>query len=271
MVSIRRSAYFEGVTRLRQGDLEAILSFLADATEIEFDQPYPLDFVARLRDLVPCDAITYQELDPRLQRFYAIVEFPSETADTEGEADEYWQVAPCPTLDFRERTGKLDAIRTSDLIERRRYLELPIFREYFRPAGLDHVMDLGMPAPHGRLRSFVLFRRLGASDFSERDLAVLEVLRPHLYRLEAHAALRRQLVGVLSQHDAEHDSGIYAVLTRRERQIAELLGEGLTNAEIAATLWVAPSTVKKHLEHIYAKTGVGRRAALVAARHALPR
>ena len=270
MVSIRHSAYFEHVTRLRQSDLEAILSFLADAGQVEFDHPYPLDFLARLQDLVPCDAITYQELDPHQQRFYSMVEFPSETESTEGDEDAYWRVAPCPTLDFRERTGRLDAVRTSDLIDRRRYRNLPIFQEYFRPAGVEHIIDLGLPAPHPQIRSFVLFREVGASDFSERDRDVLEALRPHLYQLEAHAALRRRLVEALGEHDGDRDGGICAGLTPREREVVELLAEGMTNAEIAATLWVAPSTVKKHLENVYAKTGVGRRAALVAARHALP-
>jgi len=54
------------------------------------------------------------------------------------------------------------------------------------------------------------------------------------------------------------------VLTHREREIVELVAAGKTNAEIAATLWVAPSTVKKHLENVYAKTGIGRRAAVAA-------
>lgn len=271
MDSIRHSAYFGGVTRLRQRDLEAILDFLADAAQVEFDQPYPLDFVARLGDLVPCDAITYQEVDPHLQHFYSMVEYPEETEASEGDEETYWRVAPCPTLDFRERTGRLDAVRTSDLIDRRRYLNLPIYREYFRPAGVEHIIDLGLPAPQGRIRSFVLFRDTGASDFSERDRDVLEALRPHLYALEAHAALRRRLVEALAEHDGNgnRDCTIYAGLTPRERDVVELLTQGMTNAEIAAALWVAPSTVKKHLENVYAKTGVGRRAA-VAARHALP-
>jgi DNA-binding CsgD family transcriptional regulator len=50
-------------------------------------------------------------------------------------------------------------------------------------------------------------------------------------------------------------------LTAREREIVELVAEGRTNAEIAAHLWVAPSTVKKHLENVYEKLGVGRRTA----------
>lgn len=34
--------------------------------------------------------------------------------------------------------------------------------------------------------------------------------------------------------------------------------------QIAAQLWVSPSTVKQHLEHGYEKRGVGRRAAAAA-------
>lgn len=245
------------MTRLRRSDLEATLDFLVDVGELEFDDPYPLEFVTRLQDLVPCDGITYQELDPHLRRTFTGIGFGP---DTEGEGD-YWRVAPCPTLAYRERTGDLEAVRTSDLISRRRFRELPVFREYFEPLGLDHVLDLGLPADRPRFLTFVLFRRIGASDFSERDRAVLEVLRPHLYRIEAHAALRRRLAEALREPDDDEDPSVFADLTPREREIVELVAEGKTNAEIAAQLWVAPSTVKKHLEHVYAKIGVGRRAA----------
>jgi len=81
-------------------------------------------------------------------------------------------------------------------------------------------------------------------------------------RLEAHAALRRRLSEALRTQDGNDDeSNVYAELTAREREIIELVAEGKTNAQIAAQLWVAPSTVKKHLEHVYEKLGVGRRTA----------
>lgn len=48
-------------------------------------------------------------------------------------------------------------------------------------------------------------------------------------------------------------------LTKRERQVAQLLAEGLTNPEIAERLVITPHTVGTHVVHIFAKLGVTRR------------
>src|SRR5262249_59959687 len=56
-----------------------------------------------------------------------------------------------------------------------------------------------------------------------------------------------------------------ATLTGREREIVDYLAEGHSNAEIAERLTIAPTTVRKHLENIYAKLGVRNRTAAVAA------
>ena len=53
-------------------------------------------------------------------------------------------------------------------------------------------------------------------------------------------------------------------LTAREREVLAWVARGKTNAEIARLLWLAPSTVRKHLENVYAKLGVNTRTAAVA-------
>lgn len=52
-------------------------------------------------------------------------------------------------------------------------------------------------------------------------------------------------------------------LTTREREILMWVARGKTNPEIAAILWIAPSTVRKHLENIYPKLDVRTRAGAV--------
>jgi DNA-binding CsgD family transcriptional regulator len=53
-------------------------------------------------------------------------------------------------------------------------------------------------------------------------------------------------------------------LTAREFEVARLITEGLTNAEIAGELSIAPKTASSHVEHILAKLGASRRAEIAA-------
>jgi DNA-binding CsgD family transcriptional regulator len=53
-------------------------------------------------------------------------------------------------------------------------------------------------------------------------------------------------------------------LTPSERRVAELAARGLSNPEIAQTLFVTRKTVEMHLGHVYAKLGVSGRDELPA-------
>jgi DNA-binding NarL/FixJ family response regulator len=55
-----------------------------------------------------------------------------------------------------------------------------------------------------------------------------------------------------------------ASLTTREREVAALMGEGLSNQQIAVTLCIELPTVKNHVHHILEKLEVARRGEAVA-------
>lgn len=54
----------------------------------------------------------------------------------------------------------------------------------------------------------------------------------------------------------------YPQLTAREWQIIRLVARGESNAQIAAALFISPTTVHHHLDHIYEKLDIHNRAAL---------
>ncbi len=69
------------------------------------------------------------------------------------------------------------------------------------------------------------------------------------------AVTRRVIAEFARRRPAPDPDEAAAVLTPRERDIVRLLAEGMSNAEIAAALYVEPSTVKSHLGRAMTKLG----------------
>ncbi|MEY9871614.1 two-component system nitrate/nitrite response regulator NarL [Streptacidiphilus sp. MAP12-33] len=69
--------------------------------------------------------------------------------------------------------------------------------------------------------------------------------------------------GLAAEIRLRHESD-QPVLSERERQVLELFAAGKSVPDAAAELFLSPSTVKTHVQHLYAKLGVSDRAAAVA-------
>ncbi len=79
------------------------------------------------------------------------------------------------------------------------------------------------------------------------------------------ASITRRLVETfcrMPENDAARRAPL-AGLTAREREVLTLIGQGKSNTEIAAAIYVAESTVKSHVAHILAKLGLRDRAQAV--------
>jgi DNA-binding CsgD family transcriptional regulator len=314
-------------------DLGRVARFLGEIAAIEDDEPFPPELLAALRRLVPCDWVGFSELDRVQMRELGHVEDPL----WEGPLPEvsYWEIRlEHPACHYHETTGDFRALKLSDFMTRRELHRSRIYQEWFRPFGTMHQLTVGLDAPLWHTKVF-LFDRCPGRDFTERDKAVLDALRPHLAARYAAAQERTRLRDVLllvEQADAsvvlldktdriafatetatellqryfgptsgrvpkavtswlrasaaepltvdDHDRSLVvrAVgeallleeraaeprLTPREREILELVADGLTNAAIAERLWLSPGTVRRHLENVYEKLGVHTRTAAAA-------
>ena len=83
--------------------------------------------------------------------------------------------------------------------------------------------------------------------------------------VEATSEQLDRLLGAVPMNAAHDQSSPLRVdpdrlpLTPREREVAVLVAQGLTNEEIAECLVLVPGTVSNHVEHILRKLGVNRR------------
>ncbi len=82
--------------------------------------------------------------------------------------------------------------------------------------------------------------------------------------LVAPAVTRRLLQAYAGRRPPDRERlAVAAHLTERETDILRALAEGLSNAEIAARLWLSPETVKTHVKSILGKLGVRDRTQAV--------
>ena len=111
--------------------------------------------------------------------------------------------------------------------------------------------------------------QVGASGFLLKDAGPAELL--HAIRVVAvgEALLAPRITRrLIAQFTAERIAtqvaeDRLAVLTQRERQVLALVGQGLSNEEIGAHLFLSPATARTHVSHAMAKLGARDRAQLV--------
>lgn len=83
-----------------------------------------------------------------------------------------------------------------------------------------------------------------------------ELVRWPGVRKDRALALMRRLEGASARTDGE--------LTAREREVAALLADGLTNGQLAERLYISPKTAAVHVSNILAKLGLANRAEIAA-------
>jgi DNA-binding CsgD family transcriptional regulator len=145
-----------------------------------------------------------------------------------------------PLVRFHAHQGGRVPQRISDSVPFEQFRRSALYNDYYRRIRIDHAIALPIYVRDGLLVSFVLNRT--RRDFSDRERALLDVLKPHLARIY-------ERINTVGQ------------LTAREAEVLRWVAAGKSDAQIGAILRISARTVQKHLQNVYDKLGVESRTA----------
>jgi DNA-binding CsgD family transcriptional regulator len=235
-------------------DVRPLLDLVYEAGTSTATESFPAEFIDGLARLIPSDAAGFQEAVPgpdggvleSIER--PVGRTPAAISAAAGDLVKAGLSAQDP-LNFCIRRAERRALKLSSFLTPRQRGRLEWDRFVWKPLNVADSLRVWLPASSGRTRMLFLERACG--EYSERDRSLLEVARPLLARIHSDAARRRE-------------EALATRLTSREREILDWIAAGRTTREIAQLLTVSPHTVRKHVENILAKLGVGTRSAAVA-------
>lgn len=99
----------------------------------------------------------------------------------------------------------------------------------------------------------------GASGYILKNATKVEILEALQTVMKGGTYLNREVSTQLNQKSKSP----FAILTRREKEILELIAEGLTNVEIAERLFLSSTTIDTHRKNLLLKMGAKNSVAMV--------
>jgi DNA-binding CsgD family transcriptional regulator len=232
------------MARLSESDYRKILEVVFAAGETDGPIAFPEPILRALRELIPCDVVSFHERSASSGRVLVYIGEPLGDMTPEIRAAHR-------RLRHEDPVQPADGARKlTDVVALREFRRRGLYLQVHRPLGVEYMLWLYLDPRRTDAR--LEFDRANC-DFRERDRTVLDLLLPHL-RQFLRAGSRRRTAPSRP-----------CALTPREREVIAGVAEGRTNGEIGRLLGISRETVRKHLENAYEKLGVHTRTGAVAA------
>ena len=161
----------------------------------------PPSLLADLLSLIRCDGVNFFGMDTGQQTFWFDQQVPPGDDDVGVNVQVFWEnYRGSDFCTYCARSGDLRSVtKLSDFYSARRWHSTALYSDYFRLYGTEHQLLMVLPAGPGPTTGPGRTVRLefsrderGAPDFSERDRALLSLLRPHLHQAYLDAERHRR-------------------------------------------------------------------------------
>jgi DNA-binding CsgD family transcriptional regulator len=204
----------EPMPDLAEKDVRALLEFVGDCySQPSLDELRPA-MLPGLTALVPNDITTYNEVDFAAEEMIAFDE-PAGTMPEEAPEFFVRYGEQNPLVRFFRAGADGRPRKWSDFIDRRQLHATDLYRLLYERMGVEYQMAFTLPSAPELLIGLALNR--GRRDFSERDRAVLNLVRPHLIQAydaaREYAALEQRLEALARGVD---DAGRGIVVLERD-------------------------------------------------------
>jgi DNA-binding NarL/FixJ family response regulator len=103
--------------------------------------------------------------------------------------------------------------------------------------------------------------QMGACSVIRAGMTASQVVRAVTVAASGEIVTPRKLLHYLVAHEDPVD---FNILSARQREVLQLVTEGLSNAQLARRLYLSESTVKQHLHAAYKLLGVSKRTEAAA-------
>jgi DNA-binding CsgD family transcriptional regulator len=156
--------------------------------------------------------------------------------------------------------GTAQAFPLDEWLDFPEFLRSPAYETFWGPLGIHHVLLIRLAPCVSESFVFGLHRTARGRRFCDEEVTRVGGLLAPLVSTLSRLRLAEELERLCGGHTVTAPA--LAVLTRREREIAGDVAEGLSNKHIARRRGVSLHTVENHLRAIFRKTGVDSRTKL---------
>ncbi len=180
---------------LRDSDFALVLSAVQAVSVAQDSVTFSQLAIEQMASLVSCDVVTFNEIDPLLgENHYRSV--PS-TFHVSREIEQrlITLVDEHPMIRYYSESGDGSAKKISDFWSRERYHASQLYELVYRPLNVEYQMSIVLPTLHPIVVGIAASR--SGDDFSERDRALMNAVRPYFVQAWYSARDRERLQSLL--------------------------------------------------------------------------